>query len=218
MVAVILMLSLSTGKGFQDYGAFSFFFIFSIIALLLSLWLERNRDSRWVIKKGIWKIALVIATFSISLGLALVFKKPYLEDYEEFATRTLHEDHDVKLSKMNDLLYGNVELGNSDRLVAFVTPKCPHCNRLLKMLEAGVRSGKLPLVSAVIGGSDSTAADFIERTGFSGSYMNTMNSELFFSIVDRSVPKIYLMRKDSISRYWNGTTFNYHALDELNVK
>jgi glutaredoxin len=212
-VTVFLLNSYQTATEFISYQLFVVSWAALTLLVVLSLFKFKFINKPGLLQRPLLKFVGSILTIGVCVAITLLVRKPFYEDYVELPKSDVSAELDLK--RTIDTFLSDENWNPEKGVITFVTTSCPHCKRVASQLETARISGSFTETFLVVGGKPTNAANFIESTGYTGPYSNTLNDTAFFEITKGSVPKIFHFNDGSFDNIWNGNNFNYIALDYL---
>lgn len=215
VIGMMLVLSLSAGNGYFNYQV-NALFILILGAMVLGLSIFGKKHIHPIISIGKKMVMMVFLILSVcgGIGYSLIIQIPYVENYEAFEALP---GGDLEASQVAEVLSINKkEFNGKYELLVFASTTCPHCKRIVRLLEAQYRADNdfVP-ITVILGGTDKHYQEYLEATNSTMQEIRTDDSDAFFTLTRGSVPLITLFVEGKLVKVWNGMTFNYNALDYL---
>ncbi len=157
----------------------------------------------WILKYK--AIPISLALLALSSGFLL-----HLPDFDSITNKYSNK---VNFT-FNDELLGFFEdkgefvnFKEGDKLIAFLSVSCQHCEHLAQKIAILQKEMELPPVYYVFIGKEEKVPDFFKKTKRSQSY-KMFNDDKFFELVGSSIPVLYYLKDGEVIYKWNKITLN----------
>lgn len=122
------------------------------------------------------------------------------------------EKVEIEFEKFSNITNENdtINFKKGNRLIAFFSSQCPHCKIAAQKIELMNKKMKLPPITFVFLGRDSTITKFREETKSTLPYIRTEDIDLFFNQTNSVVPCIYYLENGIVKNRW----YEYYVIEK----
>jgi hypothetical protein len=148
---------------------------------------------------GTWKLATALVTGFVIAGVA-----NHALGHEFRTGVALFTPSPLKVGQRWKSVWGGAANGatGTARLVSYLGPDCPYCQRWVRALNVIHQSADLPPVTGVMSAPTQTIDEFVKTTGVRFPVITI--SEARMQRLATAVPTTVLIENDVIQEVWNG--------------
>lgn len=203
------------GKSY--FSCFTFGFLLSVFSFIgvLGSYLFNIKKKHTTTSSKSWNITLIVATLLINTFI-IIKNPPYTDDFE--AHPTLVEN---KFNLKEYLHEGGYYFNNTsfDGVVIFATWSCPHCQNILRKIEAYIRRNpdQKSHFLLLLGANEEQLDVFKQQTQSTIPLIRIDNEDRqwFFQQVRGSVPSVYYFQEGQSIKIWNQRSISLKGLDQI---
>ncbi len=172
--------------------------LFLLLVLLITNEKEQKAKFKWL------KIPIAL----LSLVLPFILNPVYPQDFQDNS------------DQLSEVFFDNPEIApallpeNDTRILAFFSPSCPHCENAAKKIYVSQKMTNFPKTEVWFLGKEEHAKTFFARTNTNFQY-RLVEPELFLKTSGATFPSFVLLENGSITRRWDGRTFNFGVMHQL---